>query len=76
MKTSNFIEKLKIRWGVKNGLQVFVILLVFAATGFSVLFLKQPIYNLAGISDNTPQWIRAVFYSLTILPIYQVVLLF
>lgn len=72
----NVLEKLKLRWGVKNGYQVLIILIVFAATGFSILFLKQPIYKLAGISEQTPIWIRVIFYSLTILPIYQIVLLF
>ena len=70
------IEKLKLRWGVKNAFQVIVILVVFAATGFSVLFLKQPIYNLAGITEQTPGWFRFIFYTLTILPVYQLVLLF
>jgi uncharacterized membrane-anchored protein len=70
------IDKLKLRWGVKNAFQVIIILLVFAATGFSVLFLKQPIYNLAGITDQTPGWFRFIFYTITILPVYQLVLLF
>lgn len=70
------IEKLKNRWGVKSGFQVFIIFIVFAATGFSIMFLKKPIYQLAGISEETPLWIRFIFYSLTILPVYQVVLLF
>ncbi len=76
MKSNELIERLKLRWGVKNGIQVCIILVVFAATGFSILYLKKPIYHLAGISDTTPFWVRFVFYSLTILPVYQIVLLF
>ncbi|CAN5447155.1 hypothetical protein BH23BAC1_BH23BAC1_06610 [soil metagenome] len=76
MNNPGYIEKLKLRWGVKNAFQVLIILIVFAATGFSVLYLKQPIYNLAGISEQTPGWIKFVFYTITILPVYQLVLLF
>lgn len=75
MKNSQIIEKLKTRWGVKNGYQVGMILLVFAATGFSVMFLKKPLYALVGFTEATPLWIRFVFYCLTILPAYQVILL-
>lgn len=71
----SFINKLKNRWGIDSSFQVVVILIVFACTGFSVMFLKQPLYDLAGIDDSTPMWIKIYFYSLTILPAYQVILL-
>ncbi|MEM8965108.1 MAG: DUF6787 family protein [Bacteroidota bacterium] len=71
----SWIEKLKDRWEVRSAWQVIVILIVFACTGFSVLYLKQPLYNLAGITPETSAWIRVPFYLLTILPAYQILLL-
>jgi hypothetical protein len=71
----SFINKLKARWRVESSFQVVVILVVFACTGFSVMFLKKPLYTLVGIDEYTPAWIRISFYSLTILPAYQVILL-
>ena len=69
------LEKLKKRWGVTSVGQVILILIVFACTGFSVLFIKQPLYDLAGITAQTSPWIKVPFYLLTILPAYQVLLL-
>ena len=69
------LEKLKQRWGVTSVGQVILILIVFACTGFSVLFIKQPLYDLAGITAQTSPWVRIPFYLLTVLPAYQVLLL-
>lgn len=71
-----WMKKLQDRWGVNSIGQVVLILLTFACTGFSVLFLKEPLYRLAGITEETSAWIRVPFYLLTILPAYQVLLLF
>jgi uncharacterized membrane-anchored protein len=70
-----WIEKLKKRWGVKNAWQVLVILLVFACTGFTILFLKKPIYWVLGFDSQTPTWQRVVAWIVLILPLYNVVLL-
>jgi hypothetical protein len=72
----NWLEKLKIRWQVNSIWQVLVILLVFACTGFSILYLKRFLNGLVGIDENTAGWIKLVFWLLVILPLYQVVLLF
>ena len=69
------LDQLKQRWGVTSGWQVILILIVFACTGFSVLFIKQPLFNLAGITAETSPWIRIPFYIFTIFPAYQVLLL-
>ncbi|MEZ4902349.1 MAG: DUF6787 family protein [Spirosomataceae bacterium] len=67
-----WIEKLKIRWGVKNGWQVMVILLVFACTGFTVMYTKRWMVQLLDIQNN---WLIWLFNILVILPLYQVILL-
>jgi len=70
-----WIEKLKQRWGVKNAWQVLVILLVFACTGFTMLFLKKPIYWVLGFDSQTPTWQRVVAWIVLILPLHNIVLL-
>lgn len=61
--------------GVNSIWQVLVILLVFALTGFSSMYIKRPVFALLGIDADTPFWIRALVWSVTILPAYQVLLL-
>lgn len=66
------IEKLKQRWGVASAWQVMVILLVFACTGFSVMYLKRWLVQWMGIEQTWAVW---TFNLLVILPLYQVILL-
>ena len=41
----SWTEKLKARWALKSTYQVIMVLIVFALTGTSVLFLKEPIFS-------------------------------
>jgi hypothetical protein len=67
-----WIEKLKNRWGVKTGWQVLVILLVFACTGFTVMYTKRWMIQWVKIESVWATW---TFNLLIILPLYQVILL-
>ncbi len=69
------IEKLKQRWNVRNGWDVLIILVVFACTGFSVLYVKRWLFELVGLTENSPGWLRWTVNILIILPLYQVILL-
>lgn len=70
-------NKLKKRWNVNTGWDVFVILIVFACTGFSILYIKRILFGWFGIStEETDSWIRWTANVLLILPLYQIVLLF
>jgi hypothetical protein len=75
MPRTSIIDKLKTRWEVESALQVILILIVFSCTGTSVVMLKGPLYQLAGIDADTPAYIRIPFYLFTVLPAYQVLLL-
>jgi hypothetical protein len=69
-----WIEKLMHRWKLESALQVVIVLVVFACTGFTVLFIKKPILQfLAGEKGNTVT--ASVIYYLLILPLYNVILL-
>lgn len=71
----SWIQKLQERWKVRNAFQVIVILLVFACTGFTVLFLKRPLFAYWFADGIRPLWAGILYYIL-ILPVYNVLLLF
>lgn len=68
-------QKLKERWNVQTGWNVAVILLVFACTGFSILYLKSLIYGWIGLDAQSAAWLRWLVALVVVLPLYQVVLL-
>jgi hypothetical protein len=65
-----WIDKLKKRWGVRSVWDVMVILVVFACTGFSIVYIK----HLFGINAETQMGLRIAFY-LFVLFLYQIILL-
>ena len=70
---NSFLKKLQDRWHV-SATRVFIILLVFALTGTTVLFIKSPILNvIVGESEKT--WMHSLIYFILILPIYNLLLL-
>ncbi len=74
MNKTSWILRLKEKWNLGNTWQVVVVLIVFACTGFTVLFLKRPILELITGSDNTST-VTTIVYYLLILPFYNILLL-
>jgi hypothetical protein len=70
----SWINKLKSRWSVGSAWQVVVILLVFACTGFTVFFLKRPLFAYLFNGAPRPIW-ASVFDYILVLPFYNVLLL-
>jgi len=75
-KKTSWLTRLQNRWKLDSLWQVLLVLLVFSCTGFTILYIKQPVFWLLGITTNTPLVWRIVIYLLTILPAYQITLLF
>ncbi len=75
MAETSFIRRLQTRWGVRSAWQVLVILVVFALTGFSAMYIKRPIFAALGIDGADPWWLRTLVWMVTVLPAYQVLLL-
>jgi hypothetical protein len=74
MPGPSWIQKLMQRWQLGSAFQVIVVLVVFACTGFTVLFIKKPILHfLAGEQGDSVT--ASVIYYLLILPLYNVILL-
>jgi hypothetical protein len=71
----NWVGRLQQRWNLSSGWQVLIVLVVFACTGFTVLFLKRPLFQLI---NADPQYNTqfTILYYIFILPVYNVILLF
>jgi hypothetical protein len=74
MSEISWIERLMQRWQLGSSLQVIIVLIVFACTGFTVYFLKQPVlFFISG--GEAPTTAGTILYYLLILPVYNVLLL-
>ncbi len=71
----SWMSKLQERWKVGSVFQVVIILVVFACTGFTVLFLKRPVFRFLFGESEIPTYASVIYYIL-ILPIYNLFLLF
>ncbi len=69
-----WIQKLQQRWNAKNVWQVLAILISFALTGTTIVWLMKPLLRFL-FGNEIPTWAKVAYYIL-ILPIYNVVLLF
>ena len=72
---SNYLERLKTKWGITSNFQMAVVFIVFAITGSSSLWVAKPVLTMIGITDEMNPWIRVPLRIILILPVYQVMLL-
>lgn len=70
----SWIDRLQVRWKVGSALQVVIILLVFACTGFTVLFIKRPLFEYWFSNGDKPMWASTLYWIL-IFPVYNMILL-
>lgn len=68
-----WMQRLGQRWGVAPA-RVVLILVVFACTGFTVMFLKRPVVALFTENGEQPLLFSVLYYIL-ILPVYNLILL-
>ncbi len=71
--STSWLQRLRARWGVTTT-QVFLILLVFACTGFTVMWLKRPVVAFF-TGDGEQPLLFSVLYYILILPVYNAILL-
>lgn len=69
----SFIKKLKDRWKLSHDYQVWLVLVVFACTGFSVMFLKPYVLF---FFQNVDRMVFNIAYYILIFPVYNLILLF
>jgi len=73
--TPAWITRLKARWGITSTFQVIIILVVFACTGFSVLYAEEVIFQWLGIGEDKSWWLALILFIIITLPLYNLLLL-
>lgn len=68
------LKRLQQHWELKSIGQVVLVLVVFAATGTTIMFLKRPVVNLFTENGEQPLLFTIIYYLL-ILPVYNLILL-
>jgi hypothetical protein len=68
-----FLQRLQSKWKLESIFQVVMVLIVFAFTGFTILFIKNPILGFFGVEKGG--FVNTLLYLLLVLPLYQVFLL-
>lgn len=68
-----FLQRLQTKWKLDSLLQVVLVLVVFACTGFTILFIKNPILDFFGVEKGG--FGNTFLYLLLVLPLYQIFLL-
>jgi len=71
----NIWQKIKKHWGISNDFQVAVILIVFALSGFSTLYIHNKIDNFLGINEDSSLWLKVAVFALLVLPVFNIFLL-
>ncbi len=74
MEEKTFLQKLQSKWGLKSLFQTIVVLIVFACTGSTVLFIKPFLFDLIGF-DNIDGVAGILLYIVMIFPLYQILIL-
>ena len=73
MERAGWLGRLGVHWGVGAG-RALMILVVFACTGLTVMFLKRPVVAFFTEEGGRPLLFSVLYYVL-ILPFYNLVLL-
>jgi hypothetical protein len=75
MAQPSWIDKLKRKWKLESAAQVVWVLIVFACTGLSALFLKKPIMQFLAGADGETVSASVIYYVFIMTPMYNVLLL-
>lgn len=74
MSENKFLKKMQEKWGLDSIFQTVMVLIVFAFTGSTVLFLKPLVFGLVGLDSIEGFW-GVLLYILLIFPLYQILIL-
>lgn len=69
-------KRLKEKWEVESNMQLALIFLVFSISGSGALVIRKLVFHLVDYSPEWPFWLTAITYVLTIVPAYQIMLIF
>ena len=71
----SWVKRLQEKWELTSFWQFLIVMVVFACTGFTVVFIKGPIIDLI-TGGGEREWWMTILYFIIILPIYYTFLLF
>ena len=71
-----WMNKLKLKWGIESNFQIILILIVFAITGSLSLVVSDPMLNCIGLEkESVSTWIFTPLRLIIVFPVYQVLIL-
>ncbi|MFY0591567.1 DUF6787 family protein [Roseivirga sp.] len=70
----SYLKRLQGKWGLKSLFQTIMVLIVFAFTGSTVLFIKPFLFELVGL-DSIKGTKGILLYILLVFPLYQILIL-
>ena len=70
-----YFSRLKKKWDIQSNVQFWIVMLVFALTGSSILIVKPPLFDLLGIDGSLHWALYALLYILIITPVYITLLM-
>ena len=68
-------ERLKAKWEVKSNFQLLIILIVFSITGSATVVVKKYLFEVMHVDSNVSIYWLIPIYIVTIIPIYQTLLI-
>ncbi|MBO3699839.1 DUF6787 family protein [Roseivirga sp. E12] len=74
MEEKSYLKRLQDKWGLKSLFQTIMVLIVFACTGSTVLFIKPFLFDLIGF-DSIEGIAGILLYIVMIFPLYQILIL-
>jgi hypothetical protein len=69
------MDYFRAKWGITGIFRFWLIIFIFAVSGTTTLLIKEPVYNLFGIDESTPSWLRTGIYLIMIIPGYFMILM-
>ena len=74
MNKKKYLNKLQEKWGLNSVFQTIMVLVVFAVTGTTVVFIKPFLFSLIGF-DHLKGIYSILVYVILVFPLYQVLIL-
>ncbi|MEQ9441497.1 MAG: hypothetical protein RIG62_20815 [Cyclobacteriaceae bacterium] len=75
IENPSFLQKLQTKWKLESIWQVVLVLIVFSATGSTVVMLRKAFFGWIGFDETTSMWLKTITYILFVMPAYQILLL-
>ncbi|OEK06978.1 DUF6787 family protein [Roseivirga misakiensis] len=70
----SYLKRLQGKWGLKSLFQTVMVLIVFAFTGSTVLFIKPYLFQLVGL-ESIEGTKGILLYIILVFPLYQILIL-